>query len=187
MKSKFLLPCLFALLSLPARATEYTIDPSHTYASFEIDHLGFSTQRGRFNRTGGSIELNLEERTGSATIRIDATSVDTGFEARDIALQGEEWFNTKAYPNIFFRGARLIFEGDKPVAVEGRLTLLAETRPFRLEITNYKCGFNMAIRKRACGADAQGNVRRSDFGMKVGIPFIGDEVRLHIQVEAVGI
>ena len=41
----------FAALLAPAQAAEYVIDPTHTYASFEIDHLGFSTQRGQFNRS----------------------------------------------------------------------------------------------------------------------------------------
>nr|MBP8195382.1 YceI family protein [Azonexus sp.] len=35
-----------------------------------------------------------------------------------------------------------------------------------------------------CGADAQATLRRSDFGLNNGQPFIGDEVRLRIQVEA---
>ena len=54
----------------------------------------------------------------------------------------------------------------------------------RLEISRFKCGLNLAVGKRGCGADAQGVLRRSEFGMQTGIPFIGDEVRLHVQVEA---
>ena len=73
---------------------------------------------------------------------------------------------------------------NKPVAVEGRLTLLGETRPMRLEITRFKCGLNLVSRKHSCGADASGTLKRSDFGLQNSIPFIGDEVRLRIQVEA---
>ena len=69
-------------------------------------------------------------------------------------------------------------------AVEGKLILLGEIRPMRLEITRFKCGLNLAVGKRGCGADAQGTLHRSEFGMQTGIPFIGDEVRLRIQVEA---
>lgn len=167
-----------------AWSAEYIIDPSHTYASFEIDHLGFSTQRGQFNRSSGIVEFDQEQKTGRIDIRIDAASLDTGFELRDSVLRGEDWFDTKSFPDILFRSQKLIFSDDKLSAVEGTLFLRGELRPMRLEVSRFKCGLNLANRKRGCGADAQGSLRRSDFGLNNGLPFIGDEVRLRIQVEA---
>ena len=35
-----------------------------------------------------------------------------------------------------------------------------------------------------CGGNATGTVKRSDFGMKFGIPGVGDELALWIEVEA---
>mgnify|MGYP002776376775 CR=1 FL=1 len=178
------LSLFLALFALPVAAAEYAIDTSHTYASFEIDHMGFSTQRGQFNRTSGVIDFDSEARSGRIEIRIDATSLDTGFELRDEVLRGESWFNTKAFPDILFRSQKMIFEQEKLIAVEGTLVMLGEAKPMRLEVTRFKCGFNLALRKRGCGADAQGVLRRSDFGLQNGLPFIGDDVRLRIQVEA---
>jgi polyisoprenoid-binding protein YceI len=179
----FLLACC-ASIALPAAALDYAIDPAHTYAAFEIDHLGFSTQRGLFNRTSGNVQFDPEARSGNIDIRIDAASLNTGFELRDEVLRGESWFNVQSFPDILFRGQRFVFDEEKPVAVEGTLVMLGEARPMRLEITRFKCGLNLAIRKRGCGADAQGALRRSEFGLSNGLPFIGDEVRLRIQVEA---
>jgi polyisoprenoid-binding protein YceI len=175
---------LLATLALPAAATEYEIDPEHTYVSFEIDHLGFSIQRGRFNRSSGSIDFDSETQSGGIEINIEAASLDTGLALRDDTLRGADWFNVKDFPNVLFRSQRFIFEQGRPVAVEGTLMLLGEIRPMRLEIGHFKCGFNLVLRKQGCGADAQGTLRRSAFGMNAGLPFIGDEVRLHIQVEA---
>lgn len=175
---------LLALLALPASALDYMIEPSHTYASFEIDHLGFSMQRGQFNRTSGNIEFDAEARRGSIDITIDTASIDTGFEPRDEVLRSDTWFNVQDFPNALFRSQHFIFDQEKLVAVEGRLTLLGETRPIRLEISRFKCGFNLAKRKNGCGADAEGIMRRSEFGLQNSIPLIGDEVRLRIQVEA---
>ena len=175
---------LLAVLAQPAAALEYAIDPGHTYASFEIDHLGFSTQRGQFNRTSGTIDFDSEARSGRIEIRIDAASLDTGFDLRDEVLRGESWFNTQVFPDILFRSQKMIFDRDKLIAVEGSLVMLGEMRPMRLEVSRFKCGFNLALRKRGCGADAQGVLRRSDFGLQNGLPFIGDDVRLRIQVEA---
>ena len=79
----------------PSLATEYNIDASHTYASFEIDHLGFSTQRGQFNRSSGIVEFDPEGKTGRIDITIDATSLDTGFALRDDVLRGDSWLRSR--------------------------------------------------------------------------------------------
>ena len=167
-----------------AQAAEYAIDPTHTYASFEIDHHGFSTQRGWFGQTSGVVDFDPEAKTGRVDIRIDVASLDTGMAKRDEILLGENWFKAKDFPDILFRSDKLVFTDDKLTAVEGQLVMLGEIRPMRLEVSRFKCGLNLANRKRGCGADAFGTLRRSEFGMQQGIPFIGDEVRLRIQVEA---
>lgn len=174
----------FALVAPALHAAEYRIDPAHTYVSFEIDHLGFSTQRGMFNRSSGSVAFDQEARSGKIDIRIEAASLNTGFEPRDEVLRGEDWFNVQSFPDILFRNGSILFEENRPVAVEGTLVLLGTAKPIRLEIKRFKCGLNLATRKRGCGADAQGLLQRSEFGMEQGLPFIGDEVRLRIQVEA---
>ena len=173
-----------AMLALPAAANDYVIDDSHTYAHFTVDHLGFSTQRGFFRETSGSIRFDPDARSGEVDVRIAAASLETGNRRRDDALRGATWFNVDAFPDILLRHGKLIFEGERPVAVEGTLVMLGEARPVRLEITRFKCGLNLAIGKQGCGADAHGRIRRSEFGMNSAIPFVGDEVRLDIQVEA---
>jgi len=175
---------LFAVLLAPADAAEYTIDPAHTYASFEVDHLGFSTQRGQFNRSSGVVEFDAETKTGRIDISIETASLDTGFELRDDVLRGDDWFKAQDFPYIFFRSQKLIFTDEKLSAVDGVLVMLGESRPLRLEVSRFKCGLNLASRKRGCGADAVGVLHRSEFGLNNGIPFIGDAVRLRVQVEA---
>lgn len=168
----------------PAHAAEYVIDPTHTYASFEIDHLGFSTQRGQFNRTSGTVEFDTAEKAGRIDITIDVASLDTGFTKRDDILRGDDWFKAKDFPAIIFRSQKLVFTDEKLSAVDGTLVMLGEARPLRLDVTRFKCGFNLVKRQNGCGADVFGVLRRSDFGLNGGLPFIGDDVRLRIQVEA---
>lgn len=182
--AKVLFAILLASTASAAPAADYVIDPEHTFANFEVDHLGFSTQRGLFKRSSGTIEFDPEARTGRIDITIDAASLDTGLALRDKVLRGEGWFNVKDFPYILFRSQKLVFSDDQLSAVEGTLMLLGEIRPMRLEILRFKCGFNLVNRKRGCGADAQGWLHRSEFGLNNGIPFVGDEVRLLIQVEA---
>jgi hypothetical protein len=59
---------LLAGLALPAAAADYVVDPSHTYATFEIDHMGFSTQRGQFERTSGQIRQEKCKSSGHSPV-----------------------------------------------------------------------------------------------------------------------
>ncbi|MFM8463069.1 MAG: YceI family protein, partial [Burkholderiaceae bacterium] len=43
------------LFATSAVAQVYNIDPSHTYPSFEADHMGLSVWRGKFTKTSGKI------------------------------------------------------------------------------------------------------------------------------------
>jgi polyisoprenoid-binding protein YceI len=174
----------FSLLSTPLWAASYRFDPDHTFPLFEIDHLGFSTQRGWFDASHGTLEYDAVQHTGSLDVVIDAGSLDTGNPARDAVLKGPEWFDVTRYPAITFHGQRFLFEQDRPVAIEGTLTMLGVTQPQRLEIIRLECGLNLVNRRRVCGADATGILRRSHFGMRTGLPFVGDIVRLRIQAEA---
>jgi polyisoprenoid-binding protein YceI len=69
------------MLSLPvAAADSYTVDSRHTFPSFEINHLGFSIQRGRFSHTSGKVVLDPESAAGNIQIVIDTASVSTGLD-----------------------------------------------------------------------------------------------------------
>jgi polyisoprenoid-binding protein YceI len=175
---------LVAVLALPASAARYRIDPRHTFPLFEIDHLGFSTQRGWFGATHGSIDYDAIQRTGGVDVVVDAASLYTGDPELDAVLKGPQWFDVKRFPTITFHGERFLFEQERPVAVAGELTMLGVTLPLKLEITHFKCGLNLAARQRACGADATGTLKRSAFGLRTDLPFVGDAVTLRIQVEA---
>jgi polyisoprenoid-binding protein YceI len=61
--------------------------------------------------------------------------------------------------------------------------LLGVTKPVTLEIRSYGCTLQFLTRRPMCGADVHTVIKRSDFGMNYGIPMIGDEVKLAIEVE----
>lgn len=175
---------LVSLLSAPAWAATYQLDPSRTLPQFEIGNFWLFTERGHFDHTHGTLEYDVEQHTGSLQVVIDAGSLDTGNDERDAVLKGSGWFDVIRYPTITFRSQRFVFEQNRLAAIEGELTMLGVTQPMRLEIARIKCGLNPVSRKQRCGADASGMLQRSRFGMRTGQPFIGDEVRLRIQVEA---
>lgn len=186
MKTRFAAILMSAAFALPAVAADsYTVDPNHTYPSFEINHLGFSTMHGTFDATSGKITLDHATKSGSIEITIDATSVDTGHGKRDDHLKSEEFFNVAKFPTLTYKSSKLKFNGDKLSGADGELTLLGVTKPVSLTITAFNCGAHPMTKKPVCGANATATIKRSEFGMMTYVPNVGDEVKISIEVEAV--
>jgi polyisoprenoid-binding protein YceI len=166
-------------------ADTYTIDPNHTYPSFEADHMGVSMWRGKFNKTSGSIMLDRAAKTGSLDIVIDAASVDFGHDKMNEHARGKDLFNVEKFPTITYKSKSMKFDGDRVVAVDGELTLLGVTKPVLLTVNKFKCIEHPMLKREVCGADASAQFNRTDFGLSYGTPRFAPEVKLQIQVEAI--
>lgn len=184
-RSLVALTLIAAAAPVLAEPVAYRIDPTHTFPSFEVSHLGYSIQRGRFNQTSGKVILDLAARSGSVYVSIDAASVDTGLEAVMKHLRSSEFFNVDWYPALIYKSSRLVFDGDRLAQVEGELTMTGVTRPVTLTVDHFHCAPNPLTRKDTCGANATASLRRSDFDMTTFLPMIGDDVKIAIQVEAI--
>lgn len=186
MKTRLAAGLISAAFALPAIAADsYTVDPGHTYPSFEINHLGFSTMHGTFDATSGKITLDPAGKSGSIEITIDATSLDTGHGKRDEHLKSDEFFNVAKFPTLAYKASKLRFNGDKLAGADGELTLLGVTKPVSLTVTSFNCGAHPMTKKQVCGANATAAIKRSDFGLSAYVPAVGDEVKISIEVEAI--
>ena len=185
------LPAVFLASSVLAAPQNYAIDSLHSFPSFAVSHLGMSTIQGRFDKMTGRIVLDEAAKSGSLEVRIAATTVSSGdsrrsdgTRSRDEHLRGSDFFNSAEFPELIYKSTRFVFKGDAIESIEGNLTLLGVTRPLKLSVTAFKCGSHPFTKKPMCGADAVGTVKRTDFGMKFGVPAIADDVKLSINVEA---
>lgn len=182
---------LLAFLSLSsalfvplAHATDhYKIDPEHTYSSFEYRHWGLSNQRGRFDKTSGSIELDTESNTGSIQINIDANSISTGSDTFNQVMKSSNFFDTENHPSITFASSKLVFSDKKLSQIEGNLTIKGITKPIVLEVSQFECRFVLIYLNHACGANGQAKILRSDFNLGRYVPFVSDEITLYFSVE----
>jgi polyisoprenoid-binding protein YceI len=165
-------------------AERFILDPEHTFPSFEIRHQNVSTMRGKFNRSRGQVVLD-PQNPGDSLIEVvvDASSADTGHDELNRKLLGSNFFNTTRFPEIYFVSRDVTYQEGIPVSARGELTMLGVTQPLVLEIREFSCGRHFPSFRNFCGADVHTSLRRSDFGMNYGIPLIGDEVKLAIEVE----
>ncbi|WP_028497864.1 YceI family protein [Microvirgula aerodenitrificans] len=186
MKKLLIASALSALAaSAFAAPVTYAIDPTHTYATYEVSHMGFSTQRGTFAKTDGKVVLDAKTRKGEVDITIDSSSLQTLNAKRDEHLKGPDFFNAEKFPSITFKSTSLQFSGDKLTAVKGNLTLLGVTKPVTLKVTRFHHGKHPMIGKDTYGADAETVIKRSEFGMNTYVPAISDDVKLVVSIEAI--
>lgn len=169
-----------------AKPATYNLDPSHTYPSFEADHMGgLSKWRGKIDKSSGKVVLDKEAKTGTVDVTMQMDSIDFGFGPMNQHAKAADIFDTKTHPEAYYKG-KLVFEGDKPVAVDGNLTLRGVTKPVKLNIKSWKCMEHPMIKKEVCGADAYATLNRADFGVNAGKDYGFDMgVNLAIQVEGV--
>jgi len=185
MKISHLVVAAFAASSAIAFAADtYTIDPGHTYPSFEADHMGISVLRGKFNKSSGTVTLDRAAKTGTLDITIDPSSLDFGNEKLNVHAKGPDMFDVAKFPTVTYKGKSIKFNGDVPASVDGELTLHGVTMPVTLTINKFKCINHPMLKKEVCGADATAEFKRSDFGISYGLPLLAPEVKLAIEVEA---
>jgi polyisoprenoid-binding protein YceI len=186
MKNVFLLCAGFAACGAASAApVDYTIDPEHTYPSFEADHMGLSIWRGRFNKTSGKVVMDKAAGTGTVEVAIEAASIDFGHAKVAEYIIGSDQLDAAKYPTIGYKGKLERFVNGAPTAVSGELTMHGKTRPVALKINLFKCIPHPLFKRELCGADAFGTFDRSEFGLDYGPQWgFKPEVTLRIQVEA---
>ncbi|MDI1298101.1 YceI family protein [Methylotenera sp.] len=184
---RFILLAIAATISTAAIAAPetYVIDSNHSMPRFSYSHFGYSTQLSRFDKATGKIVIDRAAKTGSVDVTIDTTSVNTGFALFNEHIQAEDLFNTAKFPTATFVSKKMNFEGDKPVSIDGTLTIKGVSKAETLTVTSFMCMPHPMLKKDACGANATVVIKRSDFNMAKHVPYVSDEVTITLPVEAV--
>jgi polyisoprenoid-binding protein YceI len=168
-----------------AASEKYTIDPSHTYPSLEFPHMGLSIWRGKFNQTSGTVTLDAAAKTGKVQIEVNTASIDFGHDEMNEHAHGADWLNVEKFPAMTYKG-KIKFNGDTPASVDGELTLKGVTKPLSLKINSFNClDPHPFYKKKACGADVEGELNRAEFGMPQYTDNGMGIIKLRIQVEAI--
>ena len=189
MKSFKQLSAALALVTLAggsamAAPVTYTVDGSHTFPRFSYSHFGYSTQLSSFGKTTGTVVFDAQAKTGAVDIVIDTTTVNTGFADFNGHIQGEDFLDTAKFPKATFKSTKVVFEGDKPASIEGQLTIKGVTKPVTLTVTSFQAMPHPMMKVPALGANAFVTIKRSEYNAGKYAPYVGDEVRIDIAIEA---
>lgn len=177
---------LFATAAHAAPAS-YAIDPTHTFANFEIDHRGAATNRVRFDKKSGTVEFDRAAKTGKVEIVLDMDSINSGTATFDKHLKSADIFNVAKFPQAKFVSDKFVFDGDKLKEVTGQLTILDKTQPVTIKANKFTCYPNAMLQNReTCGGDFEAVIDRTAFGVNYGVDYgFPKQVRLVLTIEAV--
>ncbi len=168
----------------------WNIDPAHTTVEFAVRHMGISTVKGRFKGVSGTVQTDEDGQLVAVEATLDAASIDTGEPQRDQHLRSADFLDADKHPQITFRSTRVEPLGDHRYAVEGDLTIRGVARPVRFEVEATDPVTDPWGMRRAA-ASASGKLNRKDWGLtwnqvlEFGALLVGEEVRFHLEVEAV--
>jgi polyisoprenoid-binding protein YceI len=185
----FTLALPLAAFAQTAPAGTYKLDKTHASLIWKVNHMGLSNYAARFTDLDATIQYNPADLSKSRVVAtIDPASVETDYPGeKDFDEQlstGDDWFNSKKFPEIKFESTSITKLNDTKGTMTGNVTFMGVTKPVTLDVT-----FNAALaehpmnKQPAIGFSASGKLKRSDFGMTKYIPMVGDEVEVQLELE----
>jgi polyisoprenoid-binding protein YceI len=176
---------LLSAAGAQAEAVTYSVDPTHTFVTFEASHFNTSTLRGRFDKKAGSVMIDKAAKKGEAEITIELASLSTGVAPLDKHLMSKDFFNAEQNKTAVFKSKEITFDGDKVSGLSGTLSMNGKDNPVMLKAARFNCYDNPMLKREVCGGDFEATIQRSQWGIVYGLPGIPDSIRLLIQIEAI--
>jgi polyisoprenoid-binding protein YceI len=177
--------------TLEQLAGTWTIDTSHSRIGFVARHAMVTKVRGAFNELEGSAVVAADDVTKStATVTIQAASIDTRNAQRDEHLRSNDFLGMEEHPEITFVSTGVVPTGPTSLELTGDLTIKGVTQqitvPFELEgaavdpFGNLRAGFEGSV-----------VINRKDYGitwnaaLEAGGVLVSDKVTLEFEVSAI--
>lgn len=163
------------------KAGTYAVDSYHTEVGFSLSHFGFTSYSGLFSGATGS--LHLEPGNLAATkldVSIPVQSIQTTVPVLTDELKGEKWFDVSKFPQATFTSTSVSVAGNGEVTIAGNFTLHGVTKPIVLHAHLVGAGVNPIDKAYTVGFQASGTIKRTDFGVSLYAPALGDDVELSI-------
>ena len=175
----------FAFSSAALAAEKWDFDASHATILFEYNHLGYSTTYGVFRTFTGELMLDQDNPANSSvTAEIPLSSLDTLWDKRDDHLKSGDFFSAGDNPVITFASTSVTDVDGNSAKVNGDLTISGTTLPVTLDVVMNKMAEHPMAKKPWAGFNATTTLTRTDFGVGKFAPWVGDDVKVTISVEA---
>lgn len=174
----------------------YKIDPSHASLTFKVNHLGFAFYTAQFQTFTADLQLdpaNPATATVKAEIELASLLLPNPPEGFKDEILGPNWLGAAQVPKMTFVSTGVTTTGPATADIVGDLTLKGVTQPVTLHAT-FNGGYEGHPQdpNARIGFSAHGSLKRSAFGVSLGIPAPGstmgvfDDVEIAIEAEFTG-
>lgn len=175
----------FASLSASAMAETFQLDPTHTSVVVSWNHFGFSNPTASFSDVTGTLNFDDADATKSkVSVKIPVKTVDTRVPALTKEFLAKDYFDAEGHPQATFDSTKVVKTAVNEYDVTGKLTIKGITKEVVLHAKLNKEGEHPMKKKPTVGFDATTEIKRSEFGMGQYVPYVSDEVTIHITTEA---
>jgi polyisoprenoid-binding protein YceI len=178
--------------TIPATATQWSLDPGHSAVGFSVRHLMITNVRGEFEKFRGAVTYDAAHPQAT---RIEATvyvaSVNTREAKRDADLRSALFFDAEKHPEMIFVSKSARVAGDGNLEVTGDLTIRGTTHEVTLSVRDIGAVQADMRGNPRIGATASTKIKRSDFGMtwnkslETGGVVVGDVVTITLDLSLV--
>jgi polyisoprenoid-binding protein YceI len=176
---------LLALFVSPSPAAElYRLGSDNTQIIMVVRILGVTLISARFYELSGELVPVRRASPSRVDVTVETASLVCENARWNARLLSSVWFDAQHYPQIIFHSERVELDAPGGPLVSGRLTLHGQTRAFELSVSRWVCAEH-PNGADACSFDAEGHLRRSDYGLPHGILEGGDDVQIQIRGTAV--
>ncbi|MVZ65274.1 polyisoprenoid-binding protein [Sphingobacterium sp. DK4209] len=193
---KTLLTALASLLLITNTAfaqVKWSVDPAHTSARFEVNHLGISFVDGTFNTLSGAVETTDSVNFNQAKIafEIDVNSIDTRIDARDQHLKSDDFFNAAQFPKMTLTNGVLIKGKKGRYTLKGDLTIRDVTKPVVFQVVQNNGIITDPWGKTRAGFTATTSINRLDYHINyndklpTGVQAVASDVKIIVNTELV--
>jgi polyisoprenoid-binding protein YceI len=163
------------------KAGTYKVESYHTQVGFSLSHFGFTNYSGLFSGATGTLQLDPGHLSGAKLdITIPVDSVVTTVPKLTDELKGDKWFDAGKFPSATFTSTEVIASKNGETTIHGTLTLHGVTKPVVLQAHFVGAGVNPIDKAYTVGFEATGTIKRSEFGISLYAPALGEDVQLSI-------
>jgi len=167
-----------------AATDRYVLDTENSMVVYALDVFGFSKTIGTFREIGGGFVFDPEDAENASVIAsIDAASVDMSDPALNRLVRSERFLDAQAHPLITFQSTAVERIDATHLRIDGQVSLRGIAKPVSLAVEINKLGPHPLTGRRTAGIIATGRLQRSEFGLTLGLPSIGDEIEFTLYAQ----
>ena len=175
----------------PAEPGSWTIDSTHSFVVFAVEHFTIAYARGLASGPTGVITIAEDPLASAVQASIDASTIATGNQTRDEKIKGPDVLDVSQYPSIDFSSRTLRELSPGHIAVDGDLTMHGVTQPVTLDLTVHGVITDVWGKSRL-GITAVADIKRSDFdvlkwghvALAAGGFMVPDSLQVTLEIEA---